>query len=390
MTKRILVAMSGGVDSSVAAYLLQKDGWTVGGATIRTWSSGECIDRNTRACCGVIGVADSEDVASKLDIPYHVFNFEDEFKTHVVDYFSSEYLKGRTPNPCIACNQHIKFKLFLQRARELGYEKMATGHYARLTYDEASDSYVLRQGVDLHKDQSYVLFPLSRDILEHVELPVGAYTKEEIRMIAKKLGLEVADKPDSQEICFIPSNRYGDFLDRQKERGELDRAAFPDQEGFIQDKHGRVLGRHRGYYHFTIGQRKGLHIAHSHALYVIDIVPRENLVVVGTQEEVLGRTCEVENINWLAPVQGTGSLRVSVKIRSHHQKAEGDLEMVSGSRARVRFHELQDAITPGQACVFYDGDRVLGGGWIADREKGSNLDLTLYKTGKPTKCQIKV
>ncbi|PIQ85543.1 MAG: tRNA 2-thiouridine(34) synthase MnmA [Candidatus Omnitrophica bacterium CG11_big_fil_rev_8_21_14_0_20_45_26] len=360
MKKKILVAMSGGVDSSVAAYLLQQAGWEVGGATIRTWASGDCEEKNTKSCCGVIGVEDARDVAERLEIPYHVFNFEKEFKTHVVDYFTDEYMKGNTPNPCIACNEHIKFKLFLQRARELGYDKIATGHYAQLKYDKHKQHFVVSQGLDAAKDQSYVLFPLSQDVLSHLELPVGQYTKQTIREIAGRIGLCVANKPDSQEICFIPSNDYGAFLEKQ---GAVSAAASEDV-GQVRDKEGSVLGTHPGYYHFTIGQRKGLNIAHPHALYVIDILPEENLVIVGPKEDVYSQRCEVERINWFVPLEQINPNHVQAKIRSRHQKAEATLSFLSNDHVQVNFREPQDAITPGQACVLYDGDIVLGGGWI--------------------------
>jgi tRNA-uridine 2-sulfurtransferase len=249
--------------------------------------------------------------------------------------------------------------LFLKRARELGYERIATGHYAQLAYDEIANRYSILESADAGKDQSYVLFPVEQSVLAQLELPMGGFLKEEVRRMAREIGLPVADKPDSQEICFIPSNNYGAFLERE--------AKMPGKEGLIQDRYGNVLGRHRGCHHYTIGQRKGLQIPFKHALYVVDLVPECNLVIAGSKEDVLGRMFEAEKVNWFFPASGEIHFRAQVKIRSRHKKAWAQVERLSESGVRVCFDEPQEAITPGQGCVFYDGPRVLGGGWISKR-----------------------
>jgi tRNA-specific 2-thiouridylase len=357
--KKILVAMSGGVDSSVAAALLKEAGHEVAGATMRTWASDTCADLNTRACCGLTGVEDARDVAVSLGIPYWVLNFEKEFKKHVVDNFASEYLKGRTPNPCISCNEHIKFRLFYERAKELGYDYIATGHYASLVENETTGTLHLTEGKDGGKDQTYVLFPLDQQILKKLLLPIGGFTKAEIRAKAAEIGLSVASKPDSQEICFIPSNDYGHFLDREY-RGKTQEI----QKGIIRTRDGKILGEHDGFYHYTRGQRRGLGGGHTERMYVIETIPATNEVVVGTKEEVLGLTCVVGRVNWFLKPDFSGEVRAHVKIRSQHTKAPAVLSLLPDGRVAVEFDEAQDAITPGQGAVFYDGPRVLGGGWI--------------------------
>ena len=358
MKQKILVAMSGGVDSSVAAALLVEQGYEVAGATIRTWASNTCVNRNTRSCCGLTGVEDAREVAERLGIRYWVFNFEDEFKRHVVDYFASEYFKGRTPNPCIACNEHIKFRLFLKRARQLGFDAIATGHYAELGRDEKSGSYYIEEGADPAKDQSYVLFPLDQDVLAHLHLPIGHFRKTEIREKARELVLNsVMEKPDSQEICFIPSNDHGTFLEREFDA--------PKKEGVIRTRDGKILGTHTGYYQFTRGQRRGVGVAHSERLYVLETLPETNEVIVGTKEEVLDRRFRVRRVNWFVkPDTAAKNFTASVKIRSQHSKAPAAVEILDENEVQVEFDEPQEAVTPGQAAVFYEGRRVLGGGWI--------------------------
>ena len=351
--------MSGGVDSSVAAALLKDAGHEVAGATIRTWASGQCADLNTKACCGLSGVEDAREVAAALGIPYWVFNFEKEFKHYVVDHFAAEYIKGRTPNPCVSCNEHVKFRLFYERAKQLGYDYIATGHYASLAQNPVQNHFYITEGKDASKDQSYVLFPLGQEILSHLFLPLGNFTKVEIREQAKQLKLGVASKPDSQEICFIPSNDYGSFLDR-----EYTKNIKKEQRGIIRTRAGEVLGEHEGFYHYTRGQRRGLGVAHTERLYVLETLPETNEVIVGTKEEVFGFYCTVGRVNWFLKPDFSKNIQVHVKIRSQHEKAPALLRLCEDGRVVVEFEEPQDAITPGQGAVFYDGPRVLGGGWI--------------------------
>ncbi len=369
--------MSGGVDSSVACQLLLEAGYEVRGATIRTWDAGGCETQNSRSCCARDGIEDSRRVASKLGIPYYIFNFEREFREHVIDYFKGEYLQGRTPNPCIACNEHVKFRLFLKRGQALGIDYMATGHYAQVEKDEASGRFLIREGVDTAKDQSYVLYGLDQDVLSRCVLPVGKYKKEEIRRIAGKLGLCNAAKPDSMEICFVPKNDYREFLQK---------AGMTEKPGAIRDTAGNILGEHKGYFRYTIGQRRGIGLAAKEPLYVKSIHPETNEVVVGTKAEVFQNRFRVVDINWSidfgTPSKSAGfrageneprtfgrgtevrTFHFDVKIRSNHKKAPAVVECVDERTAEVSFAEPQDAVTPGQSAVFYDGPVVAGGGKI--------------------------
>ena len=357
MSQRVVVAMSGGVDSSTAAWLLKQKGYEVIGATM-------CIGMtdNTRGaparCCGVADIEDARRVALELGIPFYVFHLREEFEKEVVQYFCDEYAKGKTPNPCILCNEKVKFGSFLRRALELEADFIATGHYARLDFDERIGHYFLRKGVDLKKDQSYVLFSLTQEQFRHTLLPLGELRKEEVRRKALQRGLRVHDKPESQEVCFIQESSYHSFL---SERFEM---SF--EPGPMVDRRGNILGRHKGIPFYTIGQRRGLRLAKGRPLYVIGIDREKNTIIVGEEEEVYGDTFLVESVNWIAPRETIPFRQTQVKIRYNHPGSEAGLSPRGEGELEVKFKSPQKAITPGQAAVFYDGDIVLGGGWIKE------------------------
>jgi len=351
--RRILVGMSGGVDSSVAAGLLKRDGWDVVGVTMKVWPQ-DCITRAEDKCCGPSAIADARGVAHRLGIPHYVVDEADRFEQVVIKYFAGEYRSGRTPNPCVMCNEHLKFGSLRTKALSLGADFIATGHYAIIEHHDGRA--VLRQGSDPRKDQSYFLFSLNQDQLLHSLTPLGGMTKPEIREIARGLGLKVADKSDSQEICFVPGNDYRAFL-----RGHLGDGEF--HRGGIHDTDGNFLGHHEGIEMFTIGQRKGLPGGSPKPLYVVDIDPETSRVIVGGEENLVRGEFEVDRVTWHA-AEPEEPLRVTVKIRYAHPGTEASLEALPGGRARIVLDEPQRAVTPGQAAVFYDGDRVVGGGWI--------------------------
>jgi tRNA-specific 2-thiouridylase len=351
---RVLLGMSGGVDSSVAGYILREQGYEVVGVTMKVWPQ-DCISRAEDKCCGPQAVADARGVAHSLGIPHYVVDEADQFERLVIDYFSSEYQAGRTPNPCVMCNEKLKFGKLWEKAEALGCEYLATGHYAIIEHHR--DRAVLRKGVDSRKDQSYFLFSLRQPQLQRALTPLGAMTKPEIRDIARSLGLKVANKIDSQEICFVPGNDYKAFL-----RSHLGMEEF--HAGAIYDLEGNFLGNHGGIELFTIGQRKGLPGGSAQPRYVIDLDPETNRVIVGGAEDLVAEEFEIDRANWTSRPISDEPLEVTVKIRYSHPGTEASLTPLEDGRARIRLHEPQKAVTPGQAAVFYDGDVVLGGGWI--------------------------
>jgi len=351
------VAMSGGVDSSTVAALLQRRGQKVMGLTMQLWNQKRLpeLEDDPKRCCMLDDVYDARYIAQKLGIPYYVVNLERHFEELVVRPFIQEYLAGRTPIPCTLCNNLIKFDQFLEVAAAFGAGRIATGHYARLARDEKTGRFLLLRAVDRAKDQTYFLFGLTQAQLARSSFPLGEYTKVEVRGMAEEMGLPIARKSESQEICFVPGGDYGAFI-------EAHAGAAP---GEIVTTDGRVLGEHAGVYRFTVGQRKGLGIAVGEPLYVVAIEPSTRRVIVGRDEELLRRDFRVRDVNWIAWEELTGTARVQVKIRNKHEAAPATLTpLADRTRVEVRFDEPQRAVTPGQAAVFYDGDLVAGGGWI--------------------------
>ena len=353
----MVVGMSGGVDSSVAAWLLKEQGYEVIGVTMQIWQDeADEVQEENGGCCGLSAVEDARRVAGQLGIPYYVMNFKREFKEHVIDYFVGEYLRGRTPNPCIACNRYVKWESLLRRSLAIGADYIATGHYARVER-LAGGRYAVRASATAAKDQTYALYNLTQDQLAHTLMPVGDYTKEEIRRMAEQLGLNVAHKKDSQEICFIPDHDYARFIQENAE-------SVPPEGNFV-DQDGRVLGRHRGITHYTVGQRKGLNLSMGRPVFVTAIRPETNEVVIGEEKDVFSSRLVCGNVNWMA-MDGLhgGEARVTAKIRYSHKGAPCLIRELGDGRVECVFDEPQRAVTPGQAVVFYTGEYVAGGGII--------------------------
>jgi len=359
--------MSGGVDSSTVAAMLRAEGREVIGLTMQLWNQRRLAGHDgmpetvTGRCCSLDDVYDARRVAETLGIPYYVVNQERRFEDEVVRPFIGEYLSGRTPIPCSLCNNHLKFDQLLITARQIGAEQLATGHYARVEFDASRERWLLRRPADLSKDQTYFLFGLTQEQLSRTLFPLGKLRKTEVRDLARRHGLALAEKPDSQEICFVPGGDYKQFIDAYlAEQGE----SMPDTSGELVTTNGEVIGKHAGIHNFTVGQRKGLGVATGSPLYVLGINGEKRQVVVGGGEKLYTGTLRAQRLNWIALPELREPMRVTVKIRNRHEPAPAMIEKIGRDEVLATFDEPQRAVTPGQAAVFYDGDLVVGGGWI--------------------------
>jgi tRNA-specific 2-thiouridylase len=360
--------MSGGVDSSTVAAILRAKGHNVIGLTMQLWNQRRLAGQEGMPesvqgrCCSLDDVYDARRVAQQIGIPYYVVNHEDRFEHDVIRPFVKEYLSGRTPIPCSLCNNHLKFDQLIVVAQQIGAEQVATGHYARVAYDDARGRWLLKRPADTSKDQTYFLFGLTQDQLSRTLFPLGDMTKPEVRELARRHGLALAEKPDSQEICFVPGGDYKRFIDAYlAEQG----GSLPDTAGDLVTTSGEVIGEHSGIHNFTVGQRKGLGVATGSPLYVIQISGANRQVVVGGDEHLYSRTLRARRVNLISVEDLRPPMRVAVKIRHRHEPAAAVIERAGEDEVRVTFDQPQRAITPGQAAVFYDGEIVVGGGWIA-------------------------
>ncbi|MEK9862196.1 MAG: tRNA 2-thiouridine(34) synthase MnmA [Limisphaerales bacterium] len=354
-SKRVVVGMSGGVDSSAAAAVLIDQGYDVIGITLKLWPQ-DCVSRAEDKCCGPQAVMDARSVSHQLKIPYYLVDESADFQAQVIQYFADEYKAGRTPNPCVMCNEKLKFGTLLQRARQLGAHWIATGHYARVVHGEPGQRVLLKKGLDERKDQSYFLFSLRQEYLQHLLFPLGDHTKDASRDVARDCSLRTADKEESMEICFVPDNDYRAFLTQSR--------LVDPEPGDIVDLEGKVLGKHEGIAFYTIGQRRGLGIASSEPLYVLELDAKSNRVIVGPVNALERPSFIIDRCNWIPFEKLESPIEATAKIRYNHPGTMATITPLEGQRARVDLSVPQRAITPGQACVLYDGDLVLGGGWI--------------------------
>ncbi len=356
VSKKAIIAMSGGVDSSVAAYLMKERGFDCIGATMKLFSNDDAGISREHTCCSLEDVEDARSVAFSLNMPHYVFNFSDMFKEKVIDRFISAYESGATPNPCIDCNRYLKFDKLYRRAEELSFDYVVTGHYARIEKDCESGRYLLKKGRDPDKDQSYVLYALTQEQLAHTLFPLGEYTKTEVRRIAREQGFSNAKKHDSQDICFVPNGRYTDFIRQYTGK------SYP--EGSFVDADGNILGRHRGIIEYTVGQRKGLGISSSAPLYVVKVNPDDNTVMLGGNDMLYSKTLMASDLNLISVPYIERPARFKAKIRYRHPEQWATVVQVDDDALSLTFDEPQRAITKGQAVVLYDGDTVVGGGTI--------------------------